>query len=82
MIQLDRPFVYDGVHNLCVIVHDKTLSKTSSSRQFIVNETPSDSRKVLTKTSGAAFDPTDAVSLTAGTNYASYYRNVIRFGMI
>ena len=82
MIQLDRPFVYDGVHNLCVIVHDKTLSKTSSSRQFIVNETSADSRKVLTKTSSAAFDPTDAVSLTTGTNYASYYRNVIRFGMI
>ena len=82
MIQLDRPFVYDGVHNLCVIVHDKTLSTTSSSRQFIVNETPADSRKLMSKSSSAAFDPTDAVSLTSGTNYTTPYRNVIRFGMI
>ena len=82
MIQLDRPFVYDGVHNLCVVVHDRTLSTTSSSRQFIVNETPADSRKLMSKSSVAAFDPTDAVSLTSGTNYTTPYRNVIRFGMI
>jgi len=82
MIPLDTPFTYDGLHNLCVIVHDKTLSTTSSSRQFIVNETSADSRKLLAKSSVTAFDPTNAVSLTTGANYTTPYRNVIRFGMI
>ena len=81
-IHLDTPFVYDGVHNLCVIVHDKTGSTTSSSRQFITNETPATDRKTFKKYSSSAFDPTSVASLTSGTNYAIYYRNVIQIGMV
>ena len=81
-IHLDTPFVYDGVHNLCVIVYDKTGLTASSGCQFIANETSATERKTWKKYGSSALDPTSAASLTSGTNFASYYRNVIQIGMV
>lgn len=81
-IHLDKQFVYDGVHNLCVIVYDKTGTQLSVSKYFKATKTPTERRLSIRK-----FASTDTNVSPLNTWYSDivdllWFRNHIRFYII
>ena len=75
-IHLSTPFVYDGEHNLCVILYDNTGTAESVAYMFTVNEGDTNVRRMIGAGKGSAFDLTNS-SLGSTRKDACNYRNVI-----
>jgi hypothetical protein len=86
-IHLDTPFVYDGIHNLCLIVYDKTGTTLTSSHSFKATKTPYANRVSLHTfdmpsiyPNGTQVDPKDPDVVTVAN--LTRFRNFIQISII
>lgn len=80
-IHLNTPFVYDGEHNLCIIVYDKTGSGLSSgAKQFSVTKQDADTWMKLHQYGSNALTPTDSSIVKQAT--MTLYRNILKLSII
>ena len=86
-IHLDTPFVYDGIHNLCLIIYDRTGTKMTSAHSFKSAKTPTNNRVALHTfemsslyPDGTQVDPTVPSVVTVAN--LTRFRNFIQISII
>lgn len=77
IITFDRPFVYDGKRNLCVIVNDKS-NVVNSSTQWLVYDATNQAHVRFNDNN--PYDPSSPLSTATAINSLRDYKNQIQLG--